>query len=217
MNLQTSQVVGQLGVDPLSQKERSGMKIEKLLTDLHLGTNLSSKDIPDLDLYMDQVIQLFENKFEAMKRTPEEKILTKTMINNYSKGKLFFPIKNKKYSREHIMLMNMIYEMKTVLSIRDIKQAVTKLNADITENAFDLETFYKNYLESTEINAARFQENSIQLSEEAVKSSQAFDDKQDAYYEKLLLILSFVNMSNYYRRAAEKMIDQIEETEPKKD
>lgn len=217
MNLQASQAEGQSMDNPLAQKEQRIMNIEKLLADLHLDTNLSSEDIPDLDLYMDQVIQLFEKKFEATKRTPEEKILTKTMINNYSKGKLFFPIQNKKYSRQHIMLMNLIYEMKTVLSIRDIKHTVTKLNKDITENAFDLEALYESYLELAEANAAEFQDNSIQLSVQAGGKAEQIDDKHDSYYEKLLLILSFVNMSNYYRRAAEKMIDQIEEIETKKD
>lgn len=193
------------------------MEIEKLLDELHLDTFLSSSEIPNLDLYMDQVIQLFENKFAATKRTEEEKILTKTMINNYSKGKLFFPIKNKKYSREHVMLMNMIYEMKTVLSIRDIKQAVTELNTDVTENTFDLEKIYNRYFELTEKNAETFQENSLQLSTQVEEKLTQLDIKNHAYYEQLLLILSFVNMSNYYRRAAEKIVDQMENNETKKD
>ncbi len=193
------------------------MEIEKLLDELHLDTFLSSSEIPNLDLYMDQVIQLFENKFAATKRTEEEKILTKTMINNYSKGKLFFPIKNKKYSREHVMLMNMIYEMKTVLSIRDIKQAVTELNTDVTENTFDLEKIYNRYLELTGKNAETFQENSLQLSTQVEEKLTQLDIKNHAYYEQLLLILSFVNMSNYYRRAAEKIVDQMENNETKKD
>lgn len=86
--------------------------IDELLEKLYLDTQLTIEEIPDIDLYMDQVIQLFENKFSQTKRNDEEKILTKTMINNYAKGKLFFPVKNKKYSKEHIMLISMIYQMK---------------------------------------------------------------------------------------------------------
>lgn len=62
-------------------------------------------EIPNIDLYMDQVIQLFENKFADSKRNEAEKVFTKTMINNYAKGKLIFPIKNKKYLREHLILI----------------------------------------------------------------------------------------------------------------
>lgn len=191
--------------------------IENILKELHLDTELSNEDIPDIDLYMDQVIQLFENKFAETKRNPEEKILTKTMINNYSKGKLFFPIKNKKYSREHIMLINIIYEMKTVLAIRDIKQALTKLNEKFMEEEFDLEKLYANYLEIAEENVTRFYQESKQLVEGVVEKAQQFAETDQDYIEKVLLTLSFVNRSNYYRRAAEKMIDQMENTDTKKD
>ena len=191
--------------------------IEKLLKELHIDIELSNSDIPDIDLYMDQVIQLFENKFKETKRNPDEKILTKTMINNYSKGKLFFPIKNKKYSREHVMLINMIYEMKTVLAIRDIKHAFTKLNEGIIEREFELEKLYESYLTLSKGNAHQFQKDSIRMNQIAVEESGNFLKEDQDYVEKLLLILSFVNKSNYYRRAAEKIIDQLENPETKKD
>ena len=69
-------------------------------------------EIPEIDLYMDQVIQLFENKLSDSKRNEEDKVLTKTMINNYAKAKLLMSIKNKKYSKEHLILMSLIYELK---------------------------------------------------------------------------------------------------------
>ena len=191
--------------------------MDDILNELHLETRLSSVDIPDIDLYMDQVIQLFENKFAETKRMPEEKILTKTMINNYSKGKLFFPIKNKKYSKEHIMLINMIYEMKTVLSIRDIQHALTKLNKEITTNDFELEILYNITQDLSENNVERFAHDSRQLSGEVKEKIEKLDDKDSTYFEKVLLILSFVNMSNYFRRAAENMVDRIEDDETKKD
>lgn len=191
--------------------------IEAILHELHLETRLSDKDIPDIDLYMDQVIQLFENKFAETKRIPEEKILTKTMINNYSKGKLFFSIKDKKYSKEHIMLINMIYEMKTVLSISDIKHTLTKLNKEITTNDFELELFYKTTQELSVNNVESFTQDSMQLNKEVKEKAEKLKEEDSDYFEKLLLILSLVNRSNYYRRAAEKIVDQLASTETKKD
>ena len=75
------------------------VNIDKFLDELGLNEHLTLDDIPDIDLYMDQVIQLFEKKYAKTKRDPKDKTLTKTMINNYAKGRLFFPIKNKKYSK----------------------------------------------------------------------------------------------------------------------
>ena len=82
--------------------------INSLVEDVKINNFITLEDIPDIDLYMDQVIQLFENKLGYLKRNEEDKILTKTMINNYSKGNLFMDIKNKKYSKNHIILIILI-------------------------------------------------------------------------------------------------------------
>ncbi|MGA9232145.1 MAG: DUF1836 domain-containing protein, partial [Exiguobacterium oxidotolerans] len=86
-----------------------------------LDRQLQLDDIPNIDLYMDQVIQLFERTFEATTRTEGETILTKTMINNYAKKKLFFPVTNKKYTKNHLILISLIYQLKGTVSINDIK------------------------------------------------------------------------------------------------
>ena len=103
------------------------MDIIEILNSLPLESNIKLDEVPEIDLYMDQVIQLFESKLSNQKRNDDEKILTKTMINNYAKGKLLLPIKNKKYSKEHIILMSLIYNLKGALSINDIKLSLDKI------------------------------------------------------------------------------------------
>lgn len=73
--------------------------IEELVKRVNKINNIDLNDIPDIDLYMDQVIQLFDSKLEGLKRKEEDKILTKTMINNYVKGKLLMPVKKKSIVR----------------------------------------------------------------------------------------------------------------------
>ena len=67
-------------------------------------------EIPGIDLYMDQVTTLMDNKLKTTTRYPgEDKVLTKTMINNYAKNDLLpAPIK-KKYSKDHMYLLILIY------------------------------------------------------------------------------------------------------------
>ena len=89
--------------------------IDEIIKKLALTERVEEKDIPEIDLYMDQVIQIFEQKLSNSKRKDSDKVLTKTMINNYAKAKLLMSIKNKKYSKEHLLLMSMIR-----LSSRDI-------------------------------------------------------------------------------------------------
>ena len=62
-------------------------------------------DIPDIELYMDQVTTFMDSRLKNAARNPEaDKILTKTMINNYAKNDLLPPPVRKKYSREHMLI-----------------------------------------------------------------------------------------------------------------
>ena len=94
------------------------------------------EDIPDIGLYMDQVTTLMDTRLAGSKRYPDDKILTKTMINNYAKNKLLPPPVKKKYSPEHMMLLVFIYYFKNILSITDIQT----LLAPITDRYFGTES-----------------------------------------------------------------------------
>ncbi|MUV39135.1 hypothetical protein JNUCC1_03008 [Lentibacillus sp. JNUCC-1] len=186
-------------------------KWETLIDELQLENRLALEDIPDVDLYMDQVIQLFEKKFASSKRNEDEKVLTKTMINNYAKGQLFIPIKNKRYTKNHIMLISMIYQLKGALSIKDIKQLLYQLNDKITDDDFQLEDLYEGYLELAKENADHFKEDVMTRAEDVVDELDALKEDDDVeYLERLLMAASFVNMSNLYRRAAEKLVDDMD-------
>jgi hypothetical protein len=187
--------------------------INELIDQLGLENNLQIDDIPEIDLYMDQVIQLFENKFSGSKRNEEEKVLTKTMINNYAKGKLFFPIKNKKYSKEHILIISLIYQLKGALSIGDIKTTLAGVNEKVVNEEMDIESFYSSYLNIHTKNAESFHEE-LQLHTEEVNGE--IGNMEDPNLEKILLIASLANISNMYRRAAEKLIDELPTIEKKK-
>ena len=79
-------------------------------------------ELPELDLYMDQVIGLMEKYLNASKK---DKLITPSMINNYVKlGIMPAPIK-KKYSREHIAYLIMICTLKQCLPISEIKHLIT--------------------------------------------------------------------------------------------
>ncbi len=183
-------------------------ELDELLAKLELDQNIQLEDIPGIDLYMDQVIQLFENKFKGTKRSEGDKILTKTMINNYAKGKLFFPVKNKKYSKEHIILISLIYHLKGALSIGDIKSILGGINEKTDEENFDLEQFYKSYLHLYEKGAEDFKRN-VEEMERAVHTELSDAEGYSADLKKVMLILSLANISNLYRRAAEQLTDSL--------
>lgn len=183
---------------------------QEIIDRLALGKQIPVEEIPKIDLYIDQVIQLFDSGFSDMKRNPNDKILTKTMINNYAKGKLFYPVTNKKYSRNHVMLISLVYQMKSALSINDVKKVLAGINEKAAQKEIDLSEFYESYLEIQRANDGIFQENLEQQVTKAQSESVDFENDQEEI-KKVLLIASLVHMSNLYRRAAEKLVDEMKE------
>lgn len=94
------------------------------------------EDIPDIDLYVDQVTTFIDSHLESVKRSPEDKLLTKTMINNYTKNHVLPSPNKKKYSRDHLLMLIYIYYFKSFLSIKDIQT----LLKPITEKYFGKDT-----------------------------------------------------------------------------
>ncbi|GAA0086130.1 DUF1836 domain-containing protein [Clostridium sp. CTA-7] len=185
-------------------------ELKEKFNELNLQNQLTLEEIPEIDLYMDQVTQLFDNKFNDSKRTEEDKALTKTMVNNYAKGKLLMSVKNKKYSKEHLILMSLIYNLKGALSISDIKSSLNKIVTSLeNKENYALRDLYKLYLEQYQNDlidvekSMEYKLNDIQnmlLKEEGLKS--------DEFEKNFLLLSSFINMSNMYRKMGEKLIDE---------
>lgn len=83
---------------------------------------ISPDEIPNLELYMDQLTTFMEEHLKEAKRDSEDKILTKTMINNYAKNRLLPAPNKKKYGKNHILLLIFIYYYKNLLSFSDIER-----------------------------------------------------------------------------------------------
>ena len=96
-------------------------RLEELLAHLDSLDHIHVEDIPKIDLYMDQVTTFMEDRLGALKRYPEDKVLTKTMINNYAKNNLLPSPVRKKYTQEHILLLIFIYYFKNLLNFNDIE------------------------------------------------------------------------------------------------
>ncbi len=96
--------------------------IEKTVAYAVGDADLKSSEIPSIDLYLDQIISLITDKNAEGSEMFSDRVITKTMINNYSKDGLIKPVKGKKYSKEHIIQMLLIYSLKNTLSINSIKR-----------------------------------------------------------------------------------------------
>ena len=125
--------------------------LNSILASLSRIDYIRPDSIPNIELYMDQVTTFMDNQLAQSKRHEEDKILTKTMINNYAKNNLLPPPVKKKYSKEHVLMLIFIYYFKNILSISDIQSILNPLTekyfasddnfnlTDIYEEVFSLE------------------------------------------------------------------------------
>lgn len=199
---------------------------EKLLNDIISKLNIiDDADIPAIDLYMDQVTTFMDKHLKNNKRFDDDKILTKTMINNYAKNDLLPAPVKKRYSKQHVILLIFIYYFKNILSINDIKTIL----GPISENYFDvnspisLEEIYstvKNLENQLTSDIKNDIQSKINLSEEA------FADKSDKDKDFLQLFSLIVSLSfDVYikKQMIESIVDKLNtanertSTKPKKD
>ena len=168
------------------------MDIKELVDNIDFINGIPMDDIPEIDLYMDQVIQLFEGKLSSLKRTEDDKILTKTMINNYAKGKLLLPIKNKKYTKEHIIIMSLIYNLKGALSINDIKLSLNKIIDSFSEDeSYPLRELYSAFLDESENDVLEFKKGVDNKEEEIEKLIENNAELKGDFEKKFLLLYKY--------------------------
>ena len=169
-------------------------KLQEIMREVFSDRDLSPEQIPTLDLYMDQVLTLFNDGLSDNKRHPEDKLLTKTMINNYSREKLLSPIQGKKYTHQHIMQMLCVYQLKQLLVLNDIKQLTGR-------DDIDFERCWRQFLDTKKVLRDFIP---AQLSE---KLSADLENPSD----RLALCLALSAVASYMRRLCETIIDESSE------
>jgi hypothetical protein len=185
-------------------------EISSLIDELYLNEDINLIDIPDLDLYMDQVITLFEDKLNHLKRNNEEKLMTKTMINNYTKAKVLLPPIKKKYSKEHIILLILIYNLKQTISINDIKYLFNEVLENLsTLKDVELEKIYQSFTNIKKLQADKLYDELPKKIQLMQNNAEDFNSENIDLSQMIITVLSLVNEANVKRRLAEKIIDRF--------
>ena len=164
-------------------------------------SELTSKDIPAIDLYVDQIINLISSKLAEGSERHRSRQLTKTMINNYSKDGLIMPVKGKKYTQEQVMQILFIYSLKNTLSIGEIKRL---LYGAYGIEGFGAEELTKLYDAHEEIKSET-REYSLKFLNDDILDNLSLDASDDADYISILCAL--VSMSAHLKNIAQAMID----------
>ena len=197
--------------------------LESILESLSRIDYIHAEDIPNIDLYMDQVTTLMDSGLSSSKRYEEDKILTKTMINNYAKNNLLPPPVKKKYSKEHMLMLIFIYYFKSLLSFRDIEELfrpITAKHFTSHDSSLSLEDIYREVftLEEGEMSSIK-----ADISSKFEKAMDTFKDvsveDSDRDYLQLFSFICELSFDVYMKmQMIEKLTDQLraERPDPKK-
>ena len=189
--------------------------LNSILSSIFQIDYIKPEDIPNIDLYMDQVTTFMEKNLSATKRYDEDKILTKTMINNYAKNNLLPPPVKKKYSKEHVLVMIFIYYFKNILSIKDIETLLTPL----TDSYFDAEgdlSFTDIYKDICDLEKSRITDLMKDMTKSYHCALETFTEVPEKEQEQLQTFAFLCNLSfDVYvkKQIIEKLIDSL----PKRD
>ena len=200
--------------------------INSIIASLGRIDTISLEEMPNIDLYMDQLTTFMDERLKKTTRHPDtDKILTKTMINNYAKNDLLPPPVRKKYSKDHLILLIFIYYLKNILSINDIQTLIEPLKArfHVSDDELNLAKIYSTayklqsdalepVIEDLKKKYARSLDtfDDIKLSDEERKRMQMFsfiiELSYDVYVKKLLIekILDNVVSENEKNKAKDK-------------
>ena len=185
--------------------------LHKILDHISGMGYIKPEDIPNINLYMDQVTTFMEEHLAYSKRYKDDKILTKTMINNYAKNNLLPSPEKKRYTREHMLMLIFIYYFKNILSINDIQSLLGPLTDRYfrSENDMNLTDIYNEVfsMEKGELDALK-----KELTERYDIAQGTFENapKEDQDFLKLFSFICLLSFDVYIKKTLiEKMIDEL--------
>ena len=188
--------------------------INSILASVSRIDYIKPDDIPNIELYMDQVTTFMEEQLASTKRYDEDKILTKTMINNYAKNNLLPSPEKKRYSKEHLLVLIFIYYFKNILSINDIQTLLGPLTDKYfkSDENIDLTSIYTEVfsMEKGQIEALQ-----KELLERYEIAQGTFKDapEEDRDFLKLFSFICLLSFDVYVKKMLiEQMIDDLRAT-----
>lgn len=175
---------------------------------------IKADEIPNIELYMDQVTRFFDERLRPTTRNKDEdKILTKTMINNYAKNNVLpAPIK-KRYTRDHMITLLIIYYFKYFLSINDIESIIKPLNENYfgkTEGITLVDVYEIIRKQEVEQNSKVIED--IQNKFEVASSLYKTGDSEEEEILQLFAFISLLSADVYVKKLLiEKLVDGYRE------
>jgi DNA-binding transcriptional MerR regulator len=102
-------------------------------------------ELPEIDLYVDQVVSLLQKNLDIFSKDKENQTITSSMINNYVKKGILEPPTKKKYNKKHLAKLFVLCICKKLMSISEIGESIK-----IMEKIYSVENGYNIFCDELE-------------------------------------------------------------------
>ena len=182
---------------------------EKLALEYQKKGLADGKSVPDIDLYIDQMVSCLNSELSLYAKNGEGPI-TKGIVSNYTKHKMIPGPEGKRYTKDHCIFMLLVYYLKGCFSMDQVQRLMKPIlsNYDSAwDDNVDMQAYYKEILAAVRKSEEDFSE---QLQERILANKKFLADRgsDDDISELILLITMLIMRSNEERYMAEKLLDE---------
>ena len=182
---------------------------EKLALEYQKKGLADGKSVPEIDLYIDQMVSCLNSELSLYAKNGEGPI-TKGIVSNYTKHKMIPGPEGKRYTKDHCIFMLLVYYLKGCFSMDQVQRLMKPIlsNYDSAwDDNVDMQAYYKEILAAVRKSEEDFSE---QLQERILANKKFLADRgsDDDISELILLITMLIMRSNEERYMAEKLLDE---------
>ena len=183
--------------------------IKELAAEMSKNSSISYDDLPKYDLFLSQVIDYLNDKFE-------NEHFTNNIVQNYTKSEVITkPEDGKKrvYTKMHLIQLVLLSYMRPVLTTEEIKKVFNLAFNEINDRSDDIlswEEAYKTFVEIQEESLNDYFINSLTQEEKLEKLVKKFnlDQKDEERIKIFLLVLSLIAEASAIKKLVQKIVNE---------
>jgi len=173
------------------------------------GGKIAADDFPEMEIYMDQVETFLNRALSIYRNSEKDKVITKTMIGNYVKHNMLPRPVNKKYSKDHLILLTLIFSLKGTFQMEEIEKIVKPLidnyNSEFDEK-IDLNALYEGILEVQAAELEALAESVGRMIEESKYQLRETELSDDDMLELFMLIVNLAMKADAHKFLAHQLL-----------
>ncbi|MDD2190472.1 MAG: DUF1836 domain-containing protein [Eubacteriales bacterium] len=172
---------------------------------------VDADSFPDMEIYMDQAETFMNRELEIFKQNDKDKVITKTMIGNYVKHNMLPRPVNKKYSKDHLILLTLIFYLKGIFQMEEIENILKPLIDNynsVFDDKVDLTALYEGILSAQAEELQSLTDNISSMVESSKHQMREKELSDDDMLEMFMLIVSLSMKANAQKFLAHKLLQE---------